>query len=95
MRGIDPGREGQAKRFWFGLRIMGMVFTFRVFRAAVFAEPTIPDVEEVVGLIHYFSIHENTRKVTQERTVSCEFVELMRGFTAGARNAETLKHQSA
>lgn len=29
-----------------------VMLSFRVFRAAVFAEPTITKVEEVVGLIH-------------------------------------------
>ncbi len=47
---------GQSRRLARGERAgMGsivVVFAFRVLGAAVFAEPSVPEIEEVVGLIH-------------------------------------------
>lgn len=47
---------GQSRRLARGERAgMGssvVVFAFRVLGAAVFAEPSVPEIEEVVGLVH-------------------------------------------
>lgn len=47
---------GQSQRLARGARAfmnsIVVVFAFRVLSAAVFAEPSIPEIKEVVGLVH-------------------------------------------
>jgi hypothetical protein len=49
---VDPLRERQTLYFLCAVVMMVALFSFRIFGAAVFAEPTIAQIEEVCGLMH-------------------------------------------
>ena len=58
---IDPFRQGETRqlavvslfsRFCGGQRAVMVLFSFCIFGTAMFAEPSVTEIEEVVGLMH-------------------------------------------
>lgn len=52
MSRVDPGGQRQSQRFGFRTMLGAVTLPFSIFRAAMFAEPTVTKIEEVVRLVH-------------------------------------------
>ena len=52
---VNPLGERQALRLLRAVRMRTVMFAFGVLRAAMFAEPAIPQIEEMGGLVHSIS----------------------------------------
>jgi hypothetical protein len=49
---IGPRGDSQSGGFGLNVHFGGVLFTFGLFCAAMFAQPTITQIEEVIGLVH-------------------------------------------
>lgn len=52
MSRVGPGGQRQSQRFGFRTMLGAIMLPFSIFRAAMFAEPTVTKIEEVVRLVH-------------------------------------------
>jgi hypothetical protein len=49
---INPLGESQGDRFSFPIVVILVLFSLRILRAAMFAEPAVTEIEEMVRLVH-------------------------------------------